>query len=344
MVTNINDMEIVRLKEENEILKRKIKKYRKDSIGRAEAAQALEMLIPELTKTDQYEVLFELDCPLLNFSQFLKLITALMKLKRTDLIDFHSQYYIEEKNLKLEDEIEMIEGELNRFIKEILAGKLSAEYRATLGLKVLSYKSKNDVNLLLNNELIKNLDKLMTLTLDASTDKSLLMLLEHLNNSKNTKLKNQYAETLFMHWPLINKRFTNESIASWKNAAKASGHLALQNRVKAMEEFFDAEPGSEEKKRLANIHELGFIVAKEEPKYQEFSELRKMGYQITGKTDQQRRAVLDKAVKSIPLSNIKSHINWLLERSYKNHGQRGDYSRAINAYEIDLEYLRRRYG
>lgn len=73
--------------------------------------------------------------------------------------------------------------------------------------------------------------------------------------------------------------------------------------------------------------------------WKDFSDLRTFGYEVTNKTDEERRNALNNALMNIHPSRIISHISWLLKNSYKKDGIRGDFSKSIRAYETDLQYL-----
>jgi hypothetical protein len=72
------------------------------------------------------------------------------------------------------------------------------------------------------------------------------------------------------------------------------------------------------------------------------SELRKLGFEVSGKTDRQRQLALYNVTKHLSITEIVNHIEFLLIRSIYIHnlGKR-DFSRAIRAYEMDLKYLQK---
>lgn len=175
------------------------------------------------------------------------------------------------------------------------------------------------------------------------TDKWLIKLLFDVCITDN-KLLPQYIGLLNGHWELIYTWISEERLLLWEILVDISGdNLFKEKLAKRKEDYFIVNNGL----KLNEIQKEP-IVNNSNSEYENYftdewkdvSDLRSYGYEVSKKTDEERRAALKKALIHMPVSKIINHIQWLLKNSYKKDGLRGDYSKSIKAYESDLEYLK----
>jgi hypothetical protein len=349
---NINTEDKIKdLVNENQQLKKRIKllkKKEKKSISKSEVYDLLQVILPfEGTEEDDallnYESYLDLFSGKMSFTYFLKLLTTFFKLNREDLSFFFSRYIVEGNYCYKEDEGD-IQKELDLFLKAVLFNE--SPLKSLMFFKVLLFINQSEKEAI-GNFLTEEKEKVSRLIITLEDVEFLPMCLALITVS-HVKIAYYIFAYMNNHWVVIRDKVIEEKIGLWIVAAKFAGiHPFIEKLNKKQEDFKLMKEGLSITKIQVEsaLHETH----DEESDYAEGwkikSELRKLGYEVSGKTDRQRQLALHNARKHLSIIKIVNHIEFLLRRSISIHklGKR-DFSRAISAYEMDLQYLQKLFS
>ncbi|SOC22343.1 hypothetical protein SAMN05880501_1142 [Ureibacillus xyleni] len=347
---NISVDEFTRVKEENTKLKQLVRKYQKriaNSVDKKEVEFILNNLIPTMDEevAGYYEIFSEMSCPKLTYLELIKLITLLFKTNRADLATFYCQQYITEKNL---DEVKEITEEMQEEYQKVLTGlskevlkKNSTEVHLKIYFEIFSYQPNLKLSFVIFPQLLEqNIYNLTNKIFDLRNDYWLLKLF-FIVSYYCPKLIQEYLDYLASHWDIINRWVKEENLPTWEFYVNLANHTQMKKKVTALKEYYQAKSNGLKSPALIEPEPSISNNQIDTKQWEKCSEVRKYGYELKNKTIEQRRVALQTAMKHIPLSKIQSHIHWLLQNSYKKNGVHGDFSKAINAYEMDLEYLQK---
>ncbi|RSK27633.1 hypothetical protein EJF36_12515 [Bacillus sp. HMF5848] len=340
--------EYKKLQEENAKLKKQVKKYSrrvKQSISKNEMEYVLDRLVPNVDDDSDflYDTYWEMNVPWLTYPELLKMLSLLMKANRYDLVHYLMDKYITQDDLieveindKFKDELKV---SLNMFVKTIVDQRQIQDYHLEILFQILTFKSNYLFASVFNEMFNVYVEQITTACFKFKNGWYLTQLLLRIWLFNRDVLP-QFINFMYRHYDLWHSWISDAQLIVWENIVNSSGHEQFISKINALKEYKHLQ-----KNGLA-INHVEPVATDHEHKsdldtkqWNDRSELRKYGYEVTNKTTLERQAALHRAMKHIPLHKIVSHIQWLLQNSYKKHGVRGDYSRSINAYEMDLEHL-----
>lgn len=349
---NIKLEEYEQLKEKNEELVSKLKRLTrllKSSVMKKDMEYLLNILIPDVNEDSglPYDAFFEINGRCLEFAELLRILALLVKTNRCDLAFYISQKYTSEHNIKStvlsEETVEDFQLALNRFVKEIVGQKNIEEIHLLVLFEILSYKDNDEFLTEFEIMFDNYIDELITTCSITRNDYWLVKLLSVIwHNEHNTVLK-KYFDYLYDRRLLISRMISEDNMNSWRMLADYSGYELPRNKIISVKKYESKKHSRFKVPKTLPLNskndETSNSNKKNTENWKNLSDLRTFGYEVTNKTDEQRRNALNNALMNIHPSRVISHISWLLENSYKKDGSVGDFSKSIKAYEKDLQYL-----
>jgi len=340
---NFTTEEHILLKQENLHLKQlnnKLKKRLKGSILKTDLECFLEILIPQGSE-DDYIVFMDLNNSVFNsYKELIDLVTFLIKVDRVDLAYLYVHKNFLSINYREQNPLD-VEAAFKKLVKQLLIKNKIEELHLQLLFELLSIK-KEHLFPIYKEVFTLHMDELIKASLVTRNDDWILRLL-YFVRIIDKKLLDKAFEYLHEHWDLLFNWISEEELFTWGFLVDISGHVKFQAKLKILNEYYQLKKegmslqpieasnyGGDEK----NNKKTGFA-----ENWKEVSDLRKYGYEVSDKSDIERWIAIHKAMRNIPISKIVSHIQWLLDNSYRRDGLNRDFSKSIKAYETDLEYL-----
>ena len=319
---NIKLEEYKQLKEKNEELVSKMKRLTrmlKSSVMKKDMEYLLNILIPDVNEDSglPYDVFFEINGRCLDFGELLRIVALLVKTNRCDLAFYISQKYTSEDNIKStvlsEETVEDFQLALNRFVKEIVGQKNIEEIHLMILFEILSYKDNHEFLTEFEIMFDRYIEELITACSITRDDYWLVKLLLVIwNNAHNTVLK-KYFDYLYTRRLLINRMISESNMTLWEMLANYSGYELSGNKMISIKKSHSKKHSRFEVPKMIPLtpknDEISSSNKRNTENWKDFSDLRIFGYEVTNKTDEERRNALNNALMNIHPSRIISHIS-----------------------------------
>lgn len=218
--------EFNQLKEENIRLKRHVNKLRKlvnGSTLNSDLEFVVNRLVPVLFTNVEEEIDYfnemiqEIVNCKLDYQEFLKTITLLLKINRLDLTELFVKRFSRLNSLKdnilTQDELQ---SSFSLFIKHILFQETIQEKHLEILFNILLINERNYISISYFDFYEQYLQELTRACLLTNNDKWLLQLLRNVCINTNNSILQKYFEYLNNHWDLIYKWITKDKLSFWK--------------------------------------------------------------------------------------------------------------------------------
>lgn len=343
-----SNQKIRTLEKKNEKLKQELNKAKRLLSLRIPVKDVhllLNMSIPNFEEDDSdivssYDFFLQSFYPEITYTNFIRVLHTLLKLGREDLVTLFQKRFMNEDSLIHGDE-ELFEKVFSLFTRDVVKSRYNA---SQIDIKQLYFKTiLFYVITRYKRAMFKVIDKYIqefSLSLLQTKDEETILNVIKCICLEDRALGYNICDVFYNHWVQTLKIITEDKIHVWKFISNESKHQKLSQRLRAMEDNdkFVYDGYSYFRDSFDNPYANK---SKSTPNWKTTSFLKRFGYEITNKTDIERRAALRTALKFHRLIDIINFIEWRLDMSISLHEKgHGDYSYSISKYESDLEFLK----